>query len=93
MENPKKYKGIEYVQLNDLPVDQQTMLKSSLNRDLFIKILVNGSLYQDCILYKDYQSWFEEIYKKNIAEDVNNVIGAQARLLEAVPVPKARPAD
>jgi hypothetical protein len=63
MENPKLYKGIEYVRLKELPEDQQIKIKESLNQDLFIKILVNGQLHQDCILYKDYSYWFERIYK------------------------------
>ena len=65
MENPKSYKGIEYVQLNELPEDQQNKIKESLNQDLFIKILVNGQLHQDCILYKDYSYWFESVFKAN----------------------------
>lgn len=62
MEKPKLYKGIEYVQLKELPGDQQARIKESLNQELFIKILVNGELHQDCILYKDYSYWFERVY-------------------------------
>lgn len=62
MENPKLYKGIEYVQLKELPEDQQQRIKQSLSRELFIKILIDGQLHQDCILYKDYRSWFENVY-------------------------------
>lgn len=62
MENPKLYKGIEYVQLKELPEDQQQRITQSLNRELFIKILIDGQLHQDCILYKDYKYWFESVY-------------------------------
>jgi hypothetical protein len=62
MENPKLYKGIEYVQLKELPEDQQQKIRQSLNRELFIKILIDGQLHQDCILYKDYKHWFENVY-------------------------------
>ncbi|HEY4652990.1 MAG TPA: hypothetical protein VIH22_00680 [Cyclobacteriaceae bacterium] len=62
MENPKLYKGIEYVKLNELPEDQQRKIRESLNQELFIKILVNGELQLDCILYKDYSYWFDRVY-------------------------------
>jgi len=65
MENPKLYKGIEYVQLDELPEEQQILIKESLNGALFVKILVNGKLHQDCILYKDYSYWFESVYQVN----------------------------
>ncbi|HLT72688.1 MAG TPA: hypothetical protein VKZ75_08540 [Cyclobacteriaceae bacterium] len=68
MENPKLYKGIEYVQLNELPEDQQRMIKESLNQELFIKILVDGRLHQDCILYKDYKYWFERAFNASVHE-------------------------
>lgn len=68
MENPKLYKGIEYVQLNELPEDQQRRIRESLNQELFIKILVDGHLHQDCILYKDYKYWFEGTFKAPIQQ-------------------------
>lgn len=68
MENPKLYKGIEYVQLKELPEDQQRRIKESLNQELFIKILVDGHLHQDCILYKDYKYWFERVYSRPVEE-------------------------
>lgn len=68
MENPKLYKGIEYVQLNELPEDQQKKIKESLNQELFIKILVDGHLRQDCIFYKDYKYWFECTFRTPVQE-------------------------
>lgn len=68
MENPKLYKGIEFVQLNELPEDQQRMIKESLNQELFIKILVDGHLHQDCILFKDYKYWFERVFSAPVQE-------------------------
>lgn len=70
MENPKLYKGIEYVQLKELPEDQQRKIKESLNQELFIKILVDGRLHQDCILFKDYKYWFERVFNTP-AEEVS----------------------
>jgi hypothetical protein len=63
MENPKIYKGIEYVKLNDLPEEQQSRIRNTFNEQLFVKILVNGKLLEDCILYKDYKFWFRTVYE------------------------------
>ena len=63
MENPKLYKGIEYVKLSELPQDQRDRLRSTFNEQLFVKILVNGKLLEDCILYKDYKFWFRTVYE------------------------------
>lgn len=71
MENPKLYKGIEYVQLKELPEDQQRMIKETLNQELFIKILVDGHLHQDCILFKDYKYWFEKFFAEPVSEKLD----------------------
>jgi hypothetical protein len=63
MENPKLYKGIEYVKLNELPEEQRDRIRSTFNEQLFVKILVNGKLLEDCILYKDYKFWFRTVYE------------------------------
>lgn len=74
MENPKLYKGIEYVQLEELPQEQQARIKESLNQEFFVKILINGKLYQDCILYKDYSYWFKSVYLVNLNPTPNTLL-------------------
>jgi hypothetical protein len=61
--NSTIYKGIEYIQVNALPPDQKEKLLQSINHDLFIKILVDEKLIGNCLLFKDYEIWFENIYK------------------------------
>lgn len=63
MENPKLYKGIEYVKLSELPQEQKDRIRTTFNEQLFVKILVNGKLLEDCILYKDYKFWFRTVYE------------------------------
>ena len=63
MVKPKIYKGIEYIQVSELPEAQRTILLETLNEDLLIKILANGVLYEDCIQYRDYRYWYENIYE------------------------------
>ena len=61
--NSTIYKGIEYVQVSSLPVDQKEKLLQTINHDLFIKILVDEKLIGNCLLFKDYEIWFDNIYK------------------------------
>lgn len=61
--NSTIYKGIEYVQVNALPADQKEKLLQTINHDLLIKILVDEKLIGNCLLFKDYEIWFDNIYK------------------------------
>jgi len=58
------YKGIEYIQVSTLPADQREMLLKTINKGLLIKILVEGKLVSNCLQFKDYEDWFEGVYKK-----------------------------
>lgn len=55
------YKGIEFIQLADLPTDQQVSIREWASNDQIIKILKNDSLLTDCVQYKDYKYWFENV--------------------------------
>jgi hypothetical protein len=57
------YKGIEYIQVSTLPSEQREKLLLSINPDLLIKILVDGKVVTNCMQFKDYEAWFEGIYK------------------------------
>lgn len=63
MVQARNFKGIEFVQLSELPNEQQDILINTLNRDLVIKILVNEKVLNDCLQYKDYILWYENVFK------------------------------
>ena len=63
MVKSKVYKGIEYIQLSELPGEQRELLTNTLNKSLVIKILVSGKILTDCIQFRDYLTWYEGIYK------------------------------
>ena len=63
MVQARNFKGIEFVQLSELPHEQQDILKNTLNNDLLIKILVNEKILNDCLQYKDYTAWYENVFK------------------------------
>ncbi len=58
----KIYKGIEYIQLQELPASQQEKLVLTANHDLFIKIMIDGKIVSECLQYKDYVNWFETVF-------------------------------
>jgi hypothetical protein len=60
----KIYKGIEYIQVGELPEAQRTSLLQTMSKELFIKIMIDGTIINDCIQYKDYTFWFNSVYKK-----------------------------
>ena len=65
----KIFKGIEYVQLSELPKEQQDILSKTLNKHLVIKILVNDKVLKDCIQFKDYILWYENVFKAHLPEE------------------------
>lgn len=57
------YRGIEYIRISSLPIDQKNHLYKSLNQKLIINILKDESLLNDCLQYQHYITWYENIYK------------------------------
>ncbi len=55
----KIFKGIEYVQVSELPQSQREMLIQTINPDLYIKLLVDGKIIGGCLQYKDYSHWYQ----------------------------------
>lgn len=70
--NSTIYKGIEYIQVRELPPDQQTLLLQSISPDQFIKILVEGKLVGNCLQFKDYELWFDTVYNVQQQPSVGN---------------------
>jgi hypothetical protein len=54
----KIFKGIEYVQVSELPQSQREILTQTINPDLFIKLLIDGKIISGCLQYKDYNNWY-----------------------------------
>jgi hypothetical protein len=63
----KNFKGIVYVQLSELPVEQQELILQTIRKDLFIKLLIGDKVIGSCLQYKDYEVWYHNIYKINVS--------------------------
>lgn len=60
---PAYYRGISFVRLSDLPVEQQIALRLSPHHPERIKILIDGKIVDECIQYAAYSEWFTSVYK------------------------------
>ncbi|HEY9047817.1 MAG TPA: hypothetical protein VIN08_18045 [Ohtaekwangia sp.] len=60
---PTNFKGIEYVQVSQLPEEQQAVITQSINNNLYIKILIDGKIVGKCLQYKDYELWYNSVYR------------------------------
>jgi len=62
----KIFKGIEYVQVSELPQAQREVLTQTINPELFIKLLIDGKIISGCLQYKDYNRWYQEHFQLNL---------------------------
>lgn len=58
----KIFKGIEYVQVSELPQAQRDALARTINPERFIKLLIDGKIISGCLQYKDYAQWYVESF-------------------------------
>lgn len=61
--NSTVYKGIEFVEISSLPIEQKTSLLQTINPELLIKILVDGKLMPRCLQYRHYEEWYETAFE------------------------------
>jgi hypothetical protein len=66
MIDSKVYKGIEYVQLCELPLAQREKISETINGDLFIKIMIDGKIVSECLQFKDYSFWYNSVFKPKV---------------------------
>ncbi len=83
----KIYKGIEYVLVTELPQTQREHLLQTLTQDQMIKILIDGSVVSDCLQYKDYSLWFDNVYKtrqSTVKEKVSETVAFSSLALNKI---------
>ena len=60
------YRGIEFIRISELPEKQKSLIKKWAMEGMIIKILMDKTLLSDCIQFKDYQYWFENVFSKAV---------------------------
>jgi hypothetical protein len=82
MIDSKVYKGIEYVQLCELPLAQREKISETINGDLFIKIMIDGKIVSECLQFKDYSFWYNSVFKPK-AEPLQESVAVNSVQFEA----------
>jgi hypothetical protein len=67
----KVYKGIEYIKISDLPLNEQLAIREWLTLDTTIKIQTEKELLTECVQYKDYKHWIENVYSKETTNETS----------------------
>jgi hypothetical protein len=62
------YKGIEFIRISNLPVEQKEKITSTITKENIIKILKDESILGDCIQYEHYLEWYNR-YKSVRTEE------------------------
>jgi len=62
MAERETYKGIEFIRISKLSMDQKAKIITSFPKDKIIKILRDEVLLSDCIQYHEYQEWASQHY-------------------------------
>jgi hypothetical protein len=75
----KIYKGIEYVLVAELPLLQREQLLQTLSKDHFIKILIDGAIVSQCLQYKEYSLWFDNVFASK-AQSVKEIVTEKVSL-------------
>lgn len=77
----KIFKGIEYVQVSELPQPQREILTQTINPDLFIKLLVDGKIISGCLQYKDYNVWYQDQFqpRMNVTREPSRIPGLEIK--------------
>lgn len=70
----KIFKGIEYVQISELPQKQRELLLQTVDPELLIKLLVDGKIISGCIQYKDYLSWYDTQFVTSVSTSGNAAV-------------------
>jgi hypothetical protein len=68
---PEHYKGISFVRISMLPTEQKSKIRESLSRELIVKILLDNTLVNDCIVYDDYVSWYRLIKASRVLSETH----------------------
>jgi len=76
----ENYKGIEYIRISTLPVNQRKSIYKSINHKLIINILKDNSMLNDCLQYEHYIMWYENVYKTRAQERLDEVASGAAVL-------------
>lgn len=78
------YKGIEFIRINNLPVEQKIQITNSEFKHHIIKILKDEIILDDCLQYKDYLKWYDKFQVIRTSAAAKQIVGAREEQPEVV---------
>lgn len=75
------YKGIEFVRISNLPVEQKELISNSTLSRKVIKIMKDETVLHDCLQYRDYLEWYEKYKGTNTVSALNQPVAVQSLTL------------
>ena len=66
------YRGIEFINVNDLPANQQLLLRRMQGPER-IKILMDGKILDNCIQYNEYGVWYTSVYIQSVTVPAKSI--------------------
>jgi hypothetical protein len=67
MVKAKYFREIEYVEVKDLPQEQQQLLSHYKEAD-YIKILIEDKIVGPCLQYSQYEKWYTSLRMSKVNE-------------------------
>ena len=56
----KEYRGIHFIQLDDLPKEQAERISEWVSSKDIFKIRTEQEIFAGCIQYKTYETWYDQ---------------------------------
>lgn len=76
----KYFREIEYIEVKDLPQEQQTLLSQFREAD-YIKILIEDKIVGPCLQYNQYEKWYTSLRMPKLNEETRPQSQAIEQLL------------
>ncbi|GCC51017.1 hypothetical protein SanaruYs_12370 [Chryseotalea sanaruensis] len=76
----KYFREIEYVEVKDLPQEQQLLLSHYKEAD-YIKILIEDKVVGPCLQYSQYELWYNSLRIPKMSEEVRQQSHPVSQLL------------
>lgn len=67
----KYFREIEYIEVKDLPQDQQMLLSHYKEAD-YIKILIDDKVVGPCLQYNQYENWYASLRIPKVNEEMKS---------------------
>ena len=65
----RSYKGIRFINLDDLPEEQCLLLLEWINKSNVIAIQIEGVVLSRCVQYTDYSFWYKTVFSPVATEN------------------------